>query len=149
VTVDDLATLFEGRTRFVERLAHELARAGAAADAFAIARSLLPAIPEDERLEALNAHPVIGAAAQGLSATSAREQGRDGAPEVLADLAHLNRVYEDKFGFRFVVFVNGRPKAEILDVLRVRIMRTRSEELSTAMGELVSIAHDRFVRRGV
>ena len=40
---------------------------------------------------------------------------------MLAELARLNQAYEERHGFRFVVFVNRRPKAEILDVLRVRI----------------------------
>jgi 2-oxo-4-hydroxy-4-carboxy--5-ureidoimidazoline (OHCU) decarboxylase len=133
----------------VERLARSLAAAGPRADPFDAARRLLPTVPEEERLEALNAHPAIGAPADRLSPASAREQGRDASPEVLAELARLNRAYEEKFGFRFVVFVNRRPKAEILDVLRARITRTRSEELATALGELVSIAEDRFKRRSV
>lgn len=138
LTSDELALLFEGRTRFVERLAgleYPLAEAGA----------LLRGLPEDERLEALNAHPPIGA--RGLSAASAREQGGDEDPAILEELARLNRAYEEKFGFRFVVFVNRRPKAEILSVLRERLGRTRDEEITTALDELVSIAVDRH-RRG-
>jgi hypothetical protein len=48
---------------------------------------------------------------------------------------------------RFVVFVNRRPKREILEVLRARIDRPTDEELETALGELVAIAEDRWVRR--
>ena len=48
---------------------------------------------------------------------------------------------------RFVVFVNRRPKSEILPILRERIRRTREEELETALDELVAIAEDRW-RRG-
>jgi len=65
---------------------------------------------------------------------------------VLAELAELNRAYEEKFGFRFVVFVNGRPKSEILKVLRQRIWHTREEELDTGCDELVAIARDRWIR---
>jgi 2-oxo-4-hydroxy-4-carboxy--5-ureidoimidazoline (OHCU) decarboxylase len=85
-------------------------------------------------------------ARSGLSARSAAEQGADGDPGVLADLAYLNQVYEETFGFRFVVFVNRRPKAEILEVLRERLQRTRDEELETALQELVAIARDRWER---
>jgi len=53
-------------------------------------------------------------------------------------------VYEEKFGFRFVVFVNRRPKSEILDVLRARLERDRDNELRTATAELVAIARDRW-----
>ena len=43
-----------------------------------------------------------------------------------------------------MVFVNRRPKAEILEVLRARITRPREEELDTAVEELVAIAEDRW-----
>jgi 2-oxo-4-hydroxy-4-carboxy--5-ureidoimidazoline (OHCU) decarboxylase len=65
---------------------------------------------------------------------------------ILTELAYLNQVYEEKVGFRFVVFVNGRPKTEILEVLRGRLERSREEELETALGELVAIARDRWSR---
>ena len=42
------------------------------------------------------------------------------------------------------MFVNRRPKTEILDVLRERIQHTREEELDTALEELVAIAEDRW-----
>jgi 2-oxo-4-hydroxy-4-carboxy--5-ureidoimidazoline (OHCU) decarboxylase len=65
---------------------------------------------------------------------------------VQTELAYLNQVYEEKFGFRFVVFVNRRSKAEILEVLGERLERERDEELETALGELVAIARDRLER---
>jgi 2-oxo-4-hydroxy-4-carboxy--5-ureidoimidazoline (OHCU) decarboxylase len=65
---------------------------------------------------------------------------------VLTELAYLNQVYEEKFGFRFVVFVNRRSKAEILEVLSSRLERTREEELETALSELVEIARDRWTK---
>jgi 2-oxo-4-hydroxy-4-carboxy--5-ureidoimidazoline (OHCU) decarboxylase len=138
LTEDELAELFEGHTRLVKRLA-------AQTDPLGSAPSVIGSLSEEEKLEALDAHPAIGARA-GLSARSAAEQGEDADPEVLADLAELNREYEERFGFRFVVFVNRRPKAEILAVLRERIGRTREEELDTAVEELVAIAEDRWRR---
>ncbi len=62
----------------------------------------------------------------------------------MAELAELNAAYEERFGFRFVVFVNRRPRAEILPVLRERLERTRTEELETGCDELVAIAVDRW-----
>ena len=103
------------------------------------------ALDDAEKVEALAAHPAIGQRS-GLSARSAREQGDDSDPVVLSDLAYLNQVYEEKFGFRFVVFVDRRPKAEILEVLRDRIANTREDELDTGCRELVAIARDRWTR---
>jgi 2-oxo-4-hydroxy-4-carboxy--5-ureidoimidazoline (OHCU) decarboxylase len=137
LTVEQLADLFEGRTRLVEQLAEQ-------DDPLGSAREVIAGLSEQEKLEALNAHPAIGA--KRLSARSEAEQGGDADPVVLTELAYLNQVYEEKFGFRFVVFVNRRPKVEILDVLRARLERTREEELETAVEELVAIAEDRWRR---
>jgi 2-oxo-4-hydroxy-4-carboxy-5-ureidoimidazoline decarboxylase len=134
LTADELAELFEGRTRLVERLAELEDPLGAAPD-------VVRGLPEAELLEALSAHPAIGA--KMLSERSAREQGvTDEASEV--ELERLNRAYEDKFGFRFVVFVDRRPKAAIVPVLRERLERTREEELETGVTELIAIARDRW-----
>jgi 2-oxo-4-hydroxy-4-carboxy--5-ureidoimidazoline (OHCU) decarboxylase len=135
LTVDELADLFEGRTKLVERLA-------GLEGPLEQADRVLEHMSDDDKLEALNAHPAVGA--KRLSPRSAAEQGTDADPAVLTELAYLNQVYEEKFGFRFVVFVHGRPKREILEVLRTRIGRTREEELDTACHELVAIARDRW-----
>jgi 2-oxo-4-hydroxy-4-carboxy--5-ureidoimidazoline (OHCU) decarboxylase len=137
LSVDDLSELFEGRTRLVEKLAKR-------SDPLADAHEVIHGLSEEEKLEALNAHPAIGA--QTLSRRSAVEQGANDEPETLAELEQLNREYEDRFGFRFVVFVNRRPKREIVPVLRERLTRSRDEELDTAVQELVAIAEDRWRR---
>jgi 2-oxo-4-hydroxy-4-carboxy--5-ureidoimidazoline (OHCU) decarboxylase len=103
-------------------------------------------LPDDEKKEILDAHPAIGARS-GLSARSAAEQGADTDPAVLAELARLNAEYEARHGFRFVVFVNRRPKAEILTVLQTRIGNPTDEELETALDELAAIAEDRWCSR--
>jgi 2-oxo-4-hydroxy-4-carboxy--5-ureidoimidazoline (OHCU) decarboxylase len=136
LTAEELAELFEGRTRFVERLAAE-------PDPLVKARSLAHELPPDEKREVLDAHPAIGQRA-GLSARSAAEQGTDADLAVLAELERLNAEYEARHGFRFVVFVNRRPQAAILEVLRERIGRPTDVELETALDELVSIAEDRW-----
>ena len=128
LTADELAELLSGRTRLVERLA-------AVEDPLGRATEIALAAPEDEQAEALAAHPRIGE-------VSAEQRGNE--PEVLAELAELNREYEDRFGFRFVVFVNRRPRSKIVPVLRERLRRTREQELQTGIEDLVAIARDRW-----
>ena len=137
LTADELTELFEGRSRFVERLAGLPDPLDAAVD-------LVGEVPEHELVEALETHPQIGA--KNLSERSAREQGPGADAAIETELAYLNQVYEEKFGFRFVVFVNRRPKSEIAAALRARLERTREEELETAVRELVAIARDRWER---
>jgi 2-oxo-4-hydroxy-4-carboxy-5-ureidoimidazoline decarboxylase len=138
LTVAQLAALFEGRTRFVEKLAtHE--------NPLAAAREVARSLSDAEKVEVLAAHPAIGRRT-GLSARSAAEQGTEDDPAVLTELARLNAAYEERFGFRFVAFVNRRPRSAIVPVLRARLERTREDELETALDELVAIALDRWER---
>ena len=135
LSVDELAELFEGRTRFTEQLA-ELE------DPLGRAREVALELSDAEKKEILDAHPAIGGTP--TSERSRREQGTDDEPAVLAELAELNAAYEDRFGFRFVVFVNGRPRREIVPILRARLERSRGQELSTGVDELVQIAVNRW-----
>ena len=110
------------------------------------AAQLVGAMSEDERVALLDAHPRIGADRAGLSAVSAHEQGDAADAATTRELAALNDEYERRFGFRFVVFVAARPKAEILPVLRERVEQTRDEELATGLDEFLAIARDRLSR---
>lgn len=135
----ELEGLFEGRTRLTELLAH-------LDDPLQRAPQVARELTEEEKRAVLDAHPAIGQRT-GLSARSAAEQGVDADPAVLEELAALNAEYERRHGFRFVVFVNRRPKTEILAVLRERIDNPSGVELETALDELVAIAVDRWRRR--
>jgi 2-oxo-4-hydroxy-4-carboxy--5-ureidoimidazoline (OHCU) decarboxylase len=138
LSIEELETLFEGHTQLTEELVRR-------EDPLGQARAVLAAFPEEAQVEALNTHPRIGE--QGGSEQSAGEQGPDDDPALLAALRRLNNTYEEKFGFRFVVFVNRRPRAEILSVLRERLQHERKEELGTGLDELVAIALDRWQTR--
>ena len=73
----------------------------------------------------LGSHPRLGAR-NIESAQSAAEQARlqQGHEAERAQLASLNDEYEDRFrGLRYVVFVNGRGRDEIMDDMRARIER--------------------------
>jgi 2-oxo-4-hydroxy-4-carboxy--5-ureidoimidazoline (OHCU) decarboxylase len=131
LSVDELAELFGERTRLVELLAER-------EDPLGEARDVIAQLPEEDKVAALAAHPRIGE-------PSPEQRGED--PAVLAELAYLNQVYEETNGFRFVVFVNRRSRAELLPVIQERLQRTREEELETGLEELVRIAEDRR-RRG-
>jgi 2-oxo-4-hydroxy-4-carboxy--5-ureidoimidazoline (OHCU) decarboxylase len=137
LTLEQLCELFESENPLTRALAE-------VDDPLGKAPEIAHGLTRGEKLEALNAHPAIGQRAN-LSARSAAEQGADADPEVLDELARLNAEYEARHGFRFVVFVNRRPKAEILKALRSRIGNPTDQELDTAVGELVAIAEDRWL----
>jgi 2-oxo-4-hydroxy-4-carboxy--5-ureidoimidazoline (OHCU) decarboxylase len=127
-------------------LAERVGEGGEPAAIVARARDVIAHMSEAERIAVLNAHPRIGAVT-GLSAHSAAEQN-DGTtdPSTLRTLELLNAAYERTFGFRFVVFVNGRSRAEIVPVLQARLRRARRDELATGIEEFLAIARDRLER---
>ena len=113
------------------------------------ARTILSEMTEAEQIAVIDAHPRIGESPDKVSADSFKEQGYDRdttPPEVYLRLARLNEEYEQKFGFRFVVFVNRRPKEAIMPLLEARLRGTRDEERRTALGEILAIARDRLRR---
>ncbi len=134
-------TLFEGPTPLARRLRDD----GPYADGEAMiahGRELIGQLSEAEKIETVNAHPRIGEDPAQLSSLSLAEQGSDRVPE----LESLNATYEERFGFRFVVFVAGRSKAEIVAVLRERLRNDREAELETAVRAVVDIAAARLAR---
>jgi len=110
------------------------------------ARRALAGMSETEQIAVLDAHPRIGADPASLSRHSRREQGDATNAATLRELAALNDAYEKKFGFRFVVFVAGRSKREIVPVLRARLAQTRETELKAGIDEFFAIALDRLER---
>ena len=126
-------------------LAERLGEGGGVDAIIARARAALAAMTEDERIAVLDAHPRIGPTA-GLSARSAAEQGAATDGATLGKLERLNDEYERRFGFRFVVFVHGRSRAEIVPVLEARLRRSRDEELAAGLDEFLAIARDRLTR---
>jgi len=142
---DVLTRLFEGAPRFVARLAAEPSESwtGLLDRAERIALTM----PEDEQVELLSAHPRIGALPATVSAMSFREQGYDrdpGTAELQERLDRLNAEYERRFGFRFVVFVNGRSRAEIADVMERHLDGERLEEKERGLRDVVAIARSRL-----
>ena len=89
-------------------------------------------MPEDEQVELIDAHPRLGAPPDSVSAMSFVSRATTGRPptrwrrrgigarRVAAELDRLNAAYETRFGFRYCVFVAGRPRAALLPGLRPR-----------------------------
>lgn len=142
---DALAPLFEGAPRFLQRLA--AARPFDSDEALvAAAREVAAGAPEDELMELLEAHPRIGADPTVMSELSRGEQ-EDGAGSdeaVAQELADLNDAYEQRFGFRYVVFVAGRPRSEIVPLMEVALRNDREAELRRGVDDAIYIAADRL-----
>ena len=148
-----LEALFEGAPRFLDRL--EAAGPFASPDLlFHVARDIAHAMPETEQVELIDAHPRLGAPPGTVSQMSYIEQGYDRgtgtaaegtgtAVDVAAELERLNDAYERRHGFRYCVFVAGRPREALLTDMAPAIEADRTTELHRALDAVVDIAIDR------
>jgi 2-oxo-4-hydroxy-4-carboxy-5-ureidoimidazoline decarboxylase len=95
-------------------------------------------------LEAFSHHPRIGDRAAG--GVAAREQsGTASAPApMLREFERLNRLYEEKFGFVFLIFASGKDAEEMLDALERRILNRRDIEMQNAVNEQAKITRLRL-----
>jgi 2-oxo-4-hydroxy-4-carboxy-5-ureidoimidazoline decarboxylase len=141
--VAEMAPLFEGAPRFLARLA--AARPFASDDAlFAAAERIALEMPEPDQLELIDAHPRLGAPPATVSALSHAEQGYDrDTTQAIEALARLNAAYEARFGFRYCVFVAGRPRAALVPELEAALLRDRDAERERALRDVVAIARHR------
>ena len=94
---------------------------------------------EPDWLEAFACHPRIGerkAAHAGNRSTawSQQEQSRASAAgeNVLAELADGNQLYEERFGFTYIVCATGKSAEQMLEILKRRLGTTRDTELREA-----------------
>jgi OHCU decarboxylase len=103
-------------------------------------------------LEAFRAHPKIGEkkAAGAVSQQSQQWSGQEQAgvgnanQEIVESLARLNREYEEKFGFIFIVCASGKSAGEMLSNLRERLPNDIDAELRIAAAEQAKITELRL-----
>jgi 2-oxo-4-hydroxy-4-carboxy-5-ureidoimidazoline decarboxylase len=88
---------------------------------------------------------------QGYDQAAADAAARDALADrdrVAAELDRLNAAYEDRFGFRYCVFVDGRSRTELLPGMAAALDADRSGEISRALDAVIDIARDRAARLG-
>ncbi|KAK5584649.1 hypothetical protein RB653_006264 [Dictyostelium firmibasis] len=118
-------------------------------DADKIIKSLNP----NDKIQVINAHPRIGSSAAQVkksSSISYREQNCDKDSSIdqsiLETLKNLNNQYESKFGFKFVEFVNGRSKSEIIPIIEQRLNNEKQSELDKGLSEMIEISKSRLLK---
>jgi OHCU decarboxylase len=116
------------------------------------ADSIWWALGPEDWLEAFSHHPKIGekrgAPRQSAEAAawSADEQAAvaKAAEEKLEKLARLNRIYEERFGFIYIVCATGKTTEEMLALLEERLENEPERELRVAAEEQRRITHLRL-----
>ncbi len=110
------------------------------------------ALEPGDWLEAFHSHPKIGE--QKAAADTARDAQKWSAQEqsgverssadTLTELAELNRAYEEKFGFIFIICATGKSSDEMLASLRARLSNPPEVELQNAAAEQAKITELRI-----
>lgn len=103
-------------------------------------------------LEAFAAHPKIGTrqpATKQQAQSAAWSQGEQAGTHTAADsvlnrLAEANGLYEDKFGFIFIVCATGKTAEEMLNLCRARLSNDAASEIQIAADEQRKITEIRL-----
>lgn len=153
-----VAPLFEAAPGFIRRL-RDRRPYGSWEALFRDADKIALRLPAAERIELIDAHPRIGAPPGSVSALSFVEQGYDQETasasaeaeraRIGAELERLNAAYETRFGFRYVIFVAGRPRAQIVPLMEAALEADATAEEQRALLDVVAIARDRAIKTGL
>ena len=117
-----------------------------------IANEVWWSLERNDWLEAFRSHPKIGEkkAADPVSVQSRQWSGQEQAgvldanQDTIDSLARLNREYENKFGFIFIVCAAGKSAGEMLAILRARLPNEIDAELPIAAAEQAKITELRL-----
>jgi 2-oxo-4-hydroxy-4-carboxy-5-ureidoimidazoline decarboxylase len=141
--LDTVSPLYERAPRFLERLA-DSRPFGSWAELFRESLAIALAAPPEVQQELLDAHPRIGAPPGSVSALSYREQGYDQEQrDAIEALGPLNEAYEERFGFRYVVYVAGRPRSAIVPLLRAALEEEPGAERIRGLTDVIAVAQAR------
>jgi OHCU decarboxylase len=105
------------------------------------------ALESADWLEAFDSHPKIGekiaaasVARESLSWSEKEQSGtRDSTQQNMEELAELNRKYQEKFGFIYIICATGKSAKEMLAILRERLNNNAATELHNAAQEQAKI----------
>jgi allantoicase len=102
-------------------------------------------LSEADWLEAFASHPRIG---ERGDAVAQKEQAGAGSAsrEIINRLAEVNRAYEERFGFIYIVFASGKTAEEMLAIAEKRLTNSREEEVANAAVEQRKITMRRLRR---
>jgi allantoicase len=102
-------------------------------------------LDEPDWLEAFAGHPRIG---ERGDETANREQAgtASASRETIRELIDVNRRYEDKFGFTYIVYATGKTADEMLAIARDRLDNDRETEIANAAAEQRRITATRLRR---
>lgn len=130
------------------------AEAMAAALPFSDTEAMLRACDEiwgrlevEDWLEAFRAHPQIGKRASGGWPQQEQSGTASAAADQIAELERLNRDYEERFGYIFIICATGKTTEQFLDALRERLCNSPEVEIRIAAEQQRQITRLRLLKQ--
>ena len=105
---------------------------------------------KENQLKIIRAHPDLADKTKIslLNIDSRTEQNRAGLDQCsekeFREFKNLNNEYKKKFGFPFILAVEGKNKAEILNKFKKRILNSAEDEFKEAISQICRIANLRL-----
>ena len=105
---------------------------------------------KENQLKIIRAHPDLADKTKIslLNIDSRTEQNRAGLDQCsekeFIEFKNLNNEYKKKFGFPFILAVEGKNKAEILNKFKKRILNSADDEFKEAISQVCKIANLRL-----
>ncbi|MBO6492950.1 MAG: 2-oxo-4-hydroxy-4-carboxy-5-ureidoimidazoline decarboxylase [Pelagibacteraceae bacterium] len=105
---------------------------------------------KENQLKIIRAHPDLADKTKIslLNIDSRTEQNRAGlnqcSEKEFREFKNLNNEYKKKFGFPFILAVEGKNKAEILNKFKKRILNSADDEFKEAISQVCKIANLRL-----
>jgi OHCU decarboxylase len=130
------------------RWAHEMAAHSFpnSKEVLATADSVWWSLAAADWLEAFQVHPRIGERGENRWSQEEQQAARHASHDTMGELREANRLYEERFGFIFIVCATGKSADQILRMLRDRMEHEAETELRIAAEQQRQIAHLRLKR---
>lgn len=109
--------------------------------------NIVQAMPPEDQMTLINAHPDLGTRVA-MAEASVAEQTKAGltnlSPEEYHQFQTLNQQYKDRFGFPFILAVANHTKASVLENFAHRLRNSTEAEMAIALLEIQNIARFRL-----
>jgi len=119
-------------------------------DLHAAMKNVVGNATQEERLSLLRAHPDLGEQTE-MTDASREEQASAGLDQLEPDqyetFQRLNELYQERFGFPFIMAVKDESPDAIQSAMEARIDNSEAEEFQTALDEVHTIARLRLEER--
>ena len=103
---------------------------------------------EEDLMEAFSSHAKIGdiSSIKNKYSKARKEQGQiiDADESVIKQLFEMNKTYELKNGFIFIVFATGKTANQMAEILQKRLLNTTEQELVNAAIQQNKITNHRI-----